>query len=154
MRNQRLLSARARTCGALLAVCGIWLVGLGLYFMFLRPPLLPEDPRFIGATLEQIQQFVPGLARWLSRVFTVMGGFMAAAGVLTLLLASHLATLRGRLLVPAIALAGVLGVGLMSAVNFAIHSDFRWLLLMPALLWLAAFVILLGDRAARQNRLD
>ena len=26
-------------------VCGLWLVALGLYFVFLRPALLPEDPR-------------------------------------------------------------------------------------------------------------
>jgi CHASE2 domain-containing sensor protein len=126
-------------------------VGLGLYFIFLRPPLLPDDPRFMGATLEQIQHAVPGLAGWLRRVFTVMGGFMAAAGVLTLLLASHLETLRRRFLVVAIAVAGVFGVGLMSAVNFAIHSDSRWLLLMPALLWLAACVAMLGNRATRQK---
>ena len=32
----------------LLACCGVWLVGLGLYFVFLRPALLPEDIRFIA----------------------------------------------------------------------------------------------------------
>jgi hypothetical protein len=26
----------------ILMFCGIWLIGLGLYFVFLRPPLLPE----------------------------------------------------------------------------------------------------------------
>lgn len=52
------------------------MVGLGVYFVALRPPLLPEDARYIGATLPEIQAAVPGLERWLRHVFTVMGGFM------------------------------------------------------------------------------
>ena len=38
----------------MLAGCGVWLIGLGLYFAVMRPPLLPEDPRFMGTTLAQI----------------------------------------------------------------------------------------------------
>lgn len=121
----------------MLVGCGIWLVALGLYFAVLRPPLLPEDPRFIGTTLEQIRADVPGLENWLKRVFTVMGGFMAGAGVLTVFLAITTMRLRLRGTSWAIALSGVLTVGLMSATNFALHSDFRWLLLLPALVWLA-----------------
>lgn len=45
----------------LIAACGVWLEGLGLYFIALRPPLLPEDTRFMGATATQIQAAVPGL---------------------------------------------------------------------------------------------
>lgn len=129
-----------RTPRALLAGCGAWLVGLGLYFIFVRPPLLPEDLRFMGATLHSIQQSVPGLAGWLRMVFTVMGGFIASAGVLTLLVAARLGAGTGRSEAFALALAGLGGVGLMSAVNFALHSDFRWLLLLPALAWLGAMV--------------
>lgn len=36
----------------------------------------------------------------------------------------------------------------MSGVNFALHSDFRWLLLAPALLWAVSLMLLLG----RQKR--
>lgn len=122
--------------------CGIWLVGLGLYFIFLRPPLLPEDPRYMGVTLEQIQQALPGLAAWLDKVFTVMGGFMASAGILTLLAAVRLPSDAHRGFTWSAALAGVAGVGLMSAVNFALGSDFRWLLLVPALAWFLAVVAL------------
>ncbi len=43
---------------------GVWLAGLGLYFIFPRPPLLPEDPRFMGTTLAQIRSAVPGLESW------------------------------------------------------------------------------------------
>ena len=63
---------------------------------------------------------------------------MAGAGVLTVFLA--ITTMRHRLRGPswAIVFPGALTVGLMSATNFALHSDFRWLLLLPALVWLAA----------------
>lgn len=64
--------------------CGIWLIGLGLYFMFLRPPLLAEDLRYMGTSTGEVQSAVTGLERWLRRVFTVMGGFMTGAGVLTI----------------------------------------------------------------------
>ena len=72
----------------MLIACGVWLIGLGLYFIALRPPLLPEDPRYMGTTIEQIRTVVPGLEAWLKKVFTVMGGFMAGAGVLTVYLAT------------------------------------------------------------------
>jgi hypothetical protein len=39
--------------------CGIWLIGLGLYFAALRPALLPEDLRYIGASAQDIDR--PGL---------------------------------------------------------------------------------------------
>lgn len=35
----------------LVAACGVWHIGRGHYFILLRPPLLPEDVRFIGADL-------------------------------------------------------------------------------------------------------
>lgn len=122
----------------LLTACGVWLIGLGTYFVFVRPALLPEDPRFIGASLEQLRQAAPGLEAWLRVVFTVMGGFMAGSGVLTLFLARRAVPLRLRGTGWAVALAGLLTVVLMSAMNFVLDSDFRWLLLLPALLWAAA----------------
>ena len=114
---------------------------MGLYFIAVRPPLLPEDARFMGATSSQIQTAVPGIEIWLEKVFTVMGGFMAGAGVLTVFVAT--VAMRSRLKGTswAIALAGVLTVGLMSATNFAIHSDFRWVLLVPAIVWLVGLVL-------------
>ena len=117
--------------------CGIWLIGLGVYFAVLRPPLLPEDPRYIGSSLTEIQAALPGLARWLSRVFAVMGGFMAAAGALTVFVAATAVPARTRATGWILALAGLLTVMLMSATNFAIGSDFKWVLLVPALLWIA-----------------
>ncbi len=125
----------------MLAGCGAWLVGLGLYFIFLRPPLLPEDMRFMGATLALIRSELPGLENWLKNVFTVMGGFMAGAGVLAVFVS--MTAMRRRLAGAAWAMAvcGALTVGLMSATNFALHSDFKWILLIPALAWLSGLAV-------------
>ena len=121
----------------MLTACGVWLVGLGLYFIMLRPPLLPEDARFMGTTLAQVRTAVPGLESWLQKVFTVMGGFMAGAGVLTVFVATVAMPPRLNGTSWAIALSGALTVVLMSATNFALDSDFRWLLFVPAFAWLA-----------------
>ncbi len=126
--------------------CGVWLAGLGLYFILLRPPLLPEDLRFLGATLAQIQTDVPGLEGWLNRVFTVMGGFMAGAGVLTAFVANIAMPARSKGTGWVIALSGGLTVVLMSATNFALGSDFRWSLLVPASVWLAGVVLYFANR--------
>jgi hypothetical protein len=132
----------------MLIACGLWLIGLGLYFIVLRPPLLPEDPRFMGTTLEQIRIAVPGLEGWLKKVFTVMGGFMGGAGVLTVFVATVAMPLRWQGTPWALGICGALTVVLMSATNFALQSDFRWLLLLPALVWLAGLVLYLASREA------
>jgi hypothetical protein len=131
-----------RMCAStwLLSACGAWLVGLGAYFVLLRPALLPEDPRYMGMTLAQLRDAVPGLERWLRLVFSVMGGFMAGAGVLTLFLARVAMPRRLPGTTWALALAGLSTVVLMSATNFALHSDYRWALVIPPLLWLAGLV--------------
>jgi len=46
----------------------------------------------------------------------------------------------------AIAMSGALTVALMSTVNFELHSNFRWLLLVPALVWIAGFVLHIARR--------
>lgn len=59
----------------LLSFAGLTLAGMGLYFIFLRPHLLPKDLRYMGSTLQNIQQATPGLFNWLPKVFLVMGGY-------------------------------------------------------------------------------
>ena len=124
----------------MILACGVWLIALGLYFIVLRPALLPEDPRFMGTTLEQLRLAVPGLEGWLQKVFAVMGGFMTAAGVLTVWVATVAMPTRLKGTFWALALSGALTVILMSATNFALQSDFRWLLFVPALGWSAGLV--------------
>jgi hypothetical protein len=130
----------------LLALNGIILMGLGLYFVLLRPALLPEDPRFMGTTLAEIQTSLPGLLVWLRRVFWVTGGFMFATGLLLLYVAqttfrAHLTSAR-----LVVALATLSSVGWMAVVNFMIASDFKWLLLTFNLPWISALVLSLGER--------
>ena len=132
----------------LLVACGVWLVSLGFYFIFLRPPLLPEDPRFMGSSLEQVRAAIPGLEVWLKRVFIVMGGFMAGTGILTIFVACAAMPVRLKGTSWAIALCGVLTVALMSLVNFDLHSDFKWVLLAPALIWLSGLALHITDREA------
>ncbi|MEO8309520.1 MAG: hypothetical protein ABI616_15930, partial [Pseudomonadota bacterium] len=111
------------------------------------------DARFMGTTLSQINEAAPGLGGWLRIVFIVMGGYMVGAGVLTLYVA-HVVMPR-RLVGTAwtLALAGLLTVALMSAMNFVLHSDFRWVLLAPAVVWLAGLVCFaLGDFRTSRDR--
>ena len=119
---------------------GVILMGLGLYFVFIRPALLPEDPRFMGTTLVEIQATVPGLLIWLRRVFSVMGGFMFTAGLLTTYIAVTAFQQLARGARSVVALAGLTSIGWMAVVNFMINSDFKWLLLTFNIPWIVALV--------------
>ncbi len=121
--------------GFLFIACGIWLIGLGLYFMLLRPPLLPEDWRFMGANPADVQSTLPGLALWLRHVFRVLGGFITGTGLLTLLVAMKGTSIRWKWTWIVLAVTGAFSVGTMSLINFQLDSDFKWLLLLPSLLW-------------------
>ena len=138
--------------GKVFLVCGVWLIALGLYFLYLRPALLPEDPTYIGSSPEAIRAALPGLEPWLGHVFNVMGGFMVATGAITVLAAYRFLARRERGTFAALAVAGVASVALMSATNFLLHSDFRWLLLLPALLWLVGLLCYLRESAASVQR--
>ncbi|TIV66708.1 MAG: hypothetical protein E5V89_25535 [Mesorhizobium sp.] len=136
----------------LLAVFGVALVWIGAFFMFVRPPLLPEDMRFIGVSLEQLQAAQPRIASWLERVFQVLGGYAIASGVLTVTIAATSFRRHERIAVPGVLAAGVASIGWMVVVNFLIGSDFRWVLLAVAILWAASvcmFVIEIRQAAMR-----
>lgn len=135
-----------RVAAWIMGACGVWLIGLGFYFAFGRPPLLPEDPRFMGTTLEAIETMVPGLEGWLRNLFVVMGGFMAASGALVLYLARTVLIVRLQGAIGVFVVSGILTVVLMSAMNFALHSDYRWLLLVQALLWFAGVACFVARR--------
>ena len=138
-----------RPSGKVFLVCGLWLIALGLYFLFLRPALLPEDPAFIGSSLEAIRTAIPGLERWLGHVFNVLGGFMIAVGAVTMFLAWRFLSMREPGTFVTLLVAGAASVALMSATNFMLHSNFRWLLLLPALLWLVGLLCYLGENNAQ-----
>ena len=154
-RNMRVRTPSVQKIGlSLLAACGVFQTVLGLYFLQLRPTLLPEDERFIGLSLDALTRIAPGLTVWLDRVFVVLGGHAMATGLLTLLAAILLwqSQRPPRTAVALVFAAGLVSVVLMSAINFAIYSDFRWLLLVPALAWTIAVLLLSVNSIGREVR--
>ena len=135
-----------------LATAGVALVGTGFYFILLRPPLLPEDLRYMGQAAAQFDTVRPRLEAWLTQVFRVMGGYVLATGVLAITLAAtsfraqHWAAALG------VAIGGTASIGLMTAVNFAIDSDFKWILLAIALLWSSSLGLFWFEKRAATVR--
>lgn len=75
-----------------------------------------------------------------------MGGFMVGAGVLAAFLATWGILSRTKGTAWVIVLAGLPTVALMCAANFALQSDFRWLLTLPVLLWIAGSALYVAGR--------
>ena len=121
-----------------LAAAGVALIGTGLYFMLLRPPLLPEDLRYMDLSAVQVEVVRPRLEAWLTLVFRVMGGYVIATGVLTVTLGALI--------------GGAASIGLMAAVNFVIDSDFKWILLAMALLWSSSLGLFWFEKRAATVR--
>ena len=136
----------------LLTAAGATLVVTGLYFILVRPPLLPEDVRYLALPAAQIDAVRPRLELWLGHVFKVMGGYVLATGVLTVTLAAtsfrahHLGAAVGALI------GGVASIGLMAYVNFAINSDFKWVLFCMALLWACSLILFWIENRAERVR--
>lgn len=133
-----------------LAAAGATLVITGLYFILMRPPLLPEDVRYMALSEAQLDSVRPRLEIWLAHVFQVLGGHVLATGVLAITLAAtsfrahHWAAAVGALI------GGALSIGWMAYVNFAINSDFRWVLLGMALLWACSLVLFWIEKRAER----
>ena len=126
---------------ATLALGGVILMGMGFYFGFLRQPLLPEDLRYMDASLAQIQTTLPGLELWLVRVFRVLGGYMFATGLLTVYVAATGFRTGGLGVIAVVSVTGLTSIGWMAITNFVINSDFKWLLLTFTLPWAVALVL-------------
>jgi hypothetical protein len=124
-----------------LALAGTLLMGLGLYFGLMRPPLLPEDLRYIGSSIEEIRVALPGLLPWLRQVFWVMGGFIFTTGLLSVYLACTALRARTRGVAGIVALAGAASIGSMAVVNFLIDSDFKWLIMAFGVPWGVALAL-------------
>lgn len=124
-----------------LSIAGILLLGTGIYFIFLRPALLPEDLRFMKSTLPEIQETIPGLALWLKNVFWVMGGYILTTGLLTIYISrtSFRTHEQGSFWI--VALTGLSSIGFMTLVNFMLGSDFKWRLLLFTFPWGCALIL-------------
>ena len=126
---------------SMLALGGFLLVAIGIYFIFVRPPLLPEDLRYMKTTLPVMHNSAPGLSAWLQKVFWVMGGYIFTTGLLIIFIS--FTSFRNRLhgVFSIVTLAGISSIGSMMVVNFMIGSDFKWILLAFALPWVFALIL-------------
>jgi hypothetical protein len=113
---------------------------MGIYFIFVRPPLLPEDLQYMGTSSERLLATTPKLASWLRLVFTVLGGYIVGAGVLLVYLALGAFAERKPYALWAALLAGGFTTGLMSVANLFINSHFKFALLALTAVWLAALI--------------
>ena len=120
--------------------------------MAFRPALLPEDLRFIGLSTAEVSAIGPRLSPWLTQVFRVLGGYALATGVLTVALSATAFRARQLIAVAGAAIAGICSIGLMVAINFAIDSDFKWPLLVPAAIWLLSIAALYLEARTPSSR--
>ena len=126
---------------SVLAFAGLLLIAMGIYFILLRPALLPEDLHYMKTTLPVIDNSAPGLSAWLQKVFWVMGGYIFTTGLLIVFIS--LTSFRKRLpgAFNIVVLAGISSIGSMVVVNFIIDSDFKWVLLTFTLPWVFALIL-------------
>ena len=120
---------------------GFLLAGMGIYFVFLRPPLLPEDSKCIGLSFSAIQNNTPGLSVWLQKVIFVVGCYIFTTGLLTIYVAQTSFIKRTRGVFIIISIAGVSSIGSMAIVNFILQSDFRWVLLAFTIPWIVSLIL-------------
>ena len=119
---------------------GIILIGMGIYFVFLRPVLLPEDLNYMNTSEVEINNHLPGLTHWLQKVFIVLGGYIAASGSLMLYFGIAKDYQKSILLFMFIMISGLTSIVMMTAINFMIDSDFKWLLLLFSTPWIFSVV--------------
>jgi hypothetical protein len=135
-----------------LIMAGVSLIGVGLYFILLRPPLLPEDVRYMALPAAQLDILRPRLESWLTHVFRVMGGYVLATGVLAVTLAATAFRAHQKGAAIGALISGAASIGWMATVNFMIDSDFKWVLLGMALLWTSSLVLFWVERKAPTHR--
>jgi hypothetical protein len=106
--------------GALLLILGVLTLGPGIYFLFLRPPLLPEDVRFTGVDPRSLD---PRMMSWLRIVFRTWGGFFAGFGILLGAVGGRLLSARDTPLLWGTTAAILVAFGRFLFSNLVLHSD-------------------------------
>ena len=119
-----------------LIMAGVTLIGVGVYFILLRPPLLPEDIRYMDLPAAQLDIIRPLLAT----------GVLAVTLAATAFRAHQNGAAIGALI------GGSASIGWMAVVNFMIGSDFKWVLLGMALLWVCSLVLFWFERKTPTHR--
>ena len=108
---------------------------MGCYFVFFRPALLPEDLSYIGTSEVEVNRQLPGLTRWLHKVFIVLGGYIITAGSLMIYLGIAENNRNSAALNSATLISGLTSIVTMTVINFIIDSDFKWILLLLTTPW-------------------
>jgi hypothetical protein len=122
---------------------GIATTAVGIYFMALRPALLPEDLRF--AHLQTGDVPAP-LLPWLRIVFRTWGGFVVGLGVLLLGQGIAAYTNRSGWSRCGTAIGVVFAFGSFLVSNIQLGSDFLWFIgLMFAFALAVAGIVLRGS---------
>jgi hypothetical protein len=140
-------SRRWSPSSILLAAAGGTLVVAGLYFLLVRPALLPEDVRYMSLGPAELAAVRPRLEAWLGHVFWVMGGYVLATGVLIVTLAATSFRAHHWSAAAGVLIGGAASIGWMAVVNFLINSDFKWVLFGMAMLWAASLALFVWERA-------
>lgn len=133
---------RSRIAAGLLAIVALLIMGVGAYFALFRPAFLPEDLRYIGADGANLGS-AHGVTSWLRYVFVVLGGYAFTTGLFTAHIAFTALRSGNKMPVTLLGLAGLSSLGVMTAVNFSIHSDFRYLIAGLSALWVVSVLLLL-----------
>ena len=126
---------------SLLTVGGLLLAAMGIYFIFLRPSLLPEDLRYMNTSLSDVQNNISNLSGWLQNVFWVMGSYIFTTGLLTMYVAQTSFRTRTHGAFVIILIAGITSIGSMAIVNFILQSDFKWVLLTFTVPWITSLIL-------------
>ena len=126
---------------SILAFGGLLLVAMGIYFVFLRPALLPEDFKYIGTTSTIVKENFPQLTVWLHKVFWVIGSYIFTTGLLTIYIALTSYRTRTHGAFSIILISGITSIGFMTIVNFNLNSDFKWMLLAFTFPWFIALAL-------------
>jgi len=108
---------------SLSAVLGVLTVGTGVYFIALRPSMLPEDVRRTGVSHASLP---PAFTEWLSIVFRTWGGFMVGLGIVLITAGPLLRRGNARWLRGGIAVGVLVAFGSFLASNLQLRSDFLW----------------------------
>lgn len=126
-----------------LTLGGFLLAGMGIFFVFLRPSLLPEDLRYINTSLSFVQNNIPDLSGWLQKVFWVMGCYVLTTGLLIVYVAQTSFRKRTPGVFLIVLFTSITSIGLMTIINFMLQSDFKWVLLAFNLPWFIGLILYL-----------
>jgi hypothetical protein len=139
------VTARWAPSSICLAATGMALMVAGLYFLLLRPALLPEDIRYMQLSAPLLDAVRLTLELWLKHVFWVMGGFVLSTGVLIVTLAATAFRTHSVSAAAGVMVGGAASIGWMTIVNFIINSNFKWALLAITSLWGVSLALFLME---------